>query len=276
MCTKKTITRTNVSLSSSSSSNIKYIHRYSYNNNNNNKTCNRYYNIFKYIQIIVIFIMISNNNYFIQSTNAIHVKLSLTNVMKIFQHYDEQTKLLRKQEKKQQQPNFMELHSQTKINIPTREGITTDVGHTLMEPIPVPQLPGKPMPCFGLPSVACKNTQDMEEAGNAKDECKKMFCHPLCLKDVWKCDIEGGTGAFGVVGSPPVHRALCNEFIAYGCSVLFKCCDHKDPMLHRYIQPSYVGQDSLPNAVIKIPPCAHGKYCTYIYYTQLLLLLFVY
>ena len=98
--------------------------------------------------------MISNNNYFIQSTNAIHVKLSLTNVMKIFQHYDEQTKLLRKQEKKQQQPNFMELHSQTKVhntlNIPTREGITTDVGHTLMEPIPVPQLPGKPMPCFGL------------------------------------------------------------------------------------------------------------------------------
>ena len=145
-----------------------------------------------------------------------------------------------------------------------------------MEPIPVPQLPGKPMPCFGLPSVACKNTQDMEEAGNAKDECKKMFCHPLCLKDVWKCDIEGGTGAFGVVGSPPVHRALCNEFIAYGCSVLFKCCDHKDPMLHRYIQPSYVGQDSLPNAVIKIPPCAHGKYCTYIYYAQLLLLLSVY
>ena len=96
MCTKKTITRTNVSLSSSPSSNIKYIHRYSY-NNKKNKTCNRYYNIFKYIQIIVIFIMISNNNYFIQSTNAIHVKLSLTNVMKIFQHYDEQTKLLRKQ-----------------------------------------------------------------------------------------------------------------------------------------------------------------------------------
>ena len=43
-----------------------------------------------------------------------------------------------------------------------------------MEPIPA-QLPGKPMPCFGLPSVACKNTQDMAEAGKSKDECKKCF-----------------------------------------------------------------------------------------------------
>merc|ERR1711871_1647150 len=52
-------------------------------------------------------------------------------------------------------------------------------------------------------------------------------------------------------------RALCNEFIAYGCSVIFDCCDYKDPMLHHYIQPSYAGTESAPNSIIKIAPCAH-------------------
>jgi hypothetical protein len=213
-----------------------------------------------YITLIIFCTNDCNGNgrsNFIQPANAIHVKLSLTNVLKLFQHYE-----------KEAAAQLLELKSKSKLRsnskIPTREGITTDIGHTEMAPIPVPQLPGKPMSCFGLPAVACQNTQDMENAGNAKDECKKMFCNPLCLRDVWKCDIEGGTGAFGVVGSPAVSRALCNEFIAYGCSVIFQCCDYKDPMLHRFIQPSYVGTESAPNSIIKIAPCAHGTFTTYL------------
>ena len=68
-----------------------------------------------------------------------------------------------------------------------------------------------------------------------------MFCDPLCLRDIWKCDIDGGSGAFGIVGSPAVSKALCRQFIAYGCSVLFKCCNVKDPMLHRWTEEAYYG-----------------------------------
>lgn len=174
-----------------------------------------------------------------RTVTAINVKLTLTNFLKLFEHYEKQS--------------FLQTNSKTKI--PTRTEVMTDIGHTEIAPLPVPQLPDKPKSCFGLPAIACQNTQDMENADNAKAECKKMFCDPLCLRDIWKCDIDGGSGAFGIVGSPAVSKALCRQFIAYGCGVLFKCCNDKDPMLHRWTEEAYYG--ALGDPVMKIGACSH-------------------
>ena len=77
--------------------------------------------------------------------NAINVKLTLTNVLKLLEHYEKQA--------------FLQTNSKAKI--PTRAGVTTDIGHTEIAPLPVPQLPDIPKACFGLPAIACQNTQDM-------------------------------------------------------------------------------------------------------------------
>ena len=81
----------------------------------------------------------------LRTADAINVKLTLTNVLKLFEHYDKQA--------------FLQTMSKAKI--PTRSGVMTDFGHTEIAPEPIPQLPNKPMPCFGLPAMACKDTQDM-------------------------------------------------------------------------------------------------------------------
>ena len=80
-----------------------------------------------------------------RTVTAINVKLTLTNFLKLFEHYEKQS--------------FLQTNSKAKI--PTRTEVMTDIGHTEIAPLPVPQLPDKPKSCFGLPAIACQNTQDM-------------------------------------------------------------------------------------------------------------------
>jgi hypothetical protein len=152
--------------------------------------------------------------------------------------------------------NKLSLHAFEELLLPVRSEVKTEILGARDFTVPVPQLPGTAKQCFGLPAKMCKNTQDMESAEEAKDECKKMFCDPLCLRSTWKCDIDGGTGAFGVVSHADVSRALCAQFLAYGCSKVMDCCPLNDPMLHRFTENAFYS-DFFPNSAMNIGACAH-------------------
>ena len=72
-------------------------------------------------------------------------------------------------------------------------------------PIEVPVLPMDEPKCFGLPKLLCHDEQDMANAAEGTDECKKLFCDPPCLKATYACEIAAD-GIFKAAGQSPVQR----------------------------------------------------------------------
>jgi hypothetical protein len=147
----------------------------------------------------------------------------------------------------------------TTKKLPVRSDITTTLLRTQTPSISIPQLPDKSSKCFGLPKEMCRNTQDMQDAKEAEDECQKMFCDPLCLQSTWSCEIVAN-GLFKVASISPFKESLCAQFIGWGCSdasgPTAKCCDYKDEMLYRWVEDRMYGDD-YPQAHLPMGVCTH-------------------
>jgi hypothetical protein len=146
-----------------------------------------------------------------------------------------------------------------RLNLPVRTDVKTDLLGTQNPPVLIPQLPDKESKCFGLPTLMCHDTQDMQGAKEAETECKKLFCNPLCLTSTWACDIVA-KGIFKVAEKSPFKEALCAQFIAWGCSddsgPTAKCCDFKDEMLYRWVEDFMYGND-FPQSHLPMGVCTH-------------------
>ena len=151
------------------------------------------------------------------------------------------------------------LHHHSTHSLPVRSDIKSTLLNTQTPPILIPQLPDKSPKCFGLPRLMCQDTQDMQSAAEAKTECQKMFCDPLCLESTWACDIVAN-GIFKVASRSPFKDALCAQFIAWGCSddsgPTAKCCDYKDEMLYRWVEDRLYGDD-FPQVHLPMGICTH-------------------
>ncbi len=87
--------------------------------------------------------------------------------------------------------------------------------------------------CMGLTKKMCKACPKGGPGGFCKavnTMCGDLFCNPLCRQQTWKCDVKWGKFK-KEKGDSSYSKALCAQFIAYGCQKMMKCCPKNDALL---------------------------------------------
>src|SRR5690606_9292646 len=116
-----------------------------------------------------------------------------------------------------------------------KEKVEASTGENAEDPSSPPPPPPEPVgPCVAEMKRMCKPCQGFQKyqaCGDWTATCHKIFCAPLCLRQLWEVRVDAADDSsfeFQMAFNDRVRRGLESYFLASGCQDHLGCCPKGD------------------------------------------------